>query len=246
MKRRTALVKRIHKFRKLQLVYMPALRCFLSERQKQMLDGNGEEPAEATRLFMPSEILDDGQRGRACVPGLCEVEARMRVGEAKEALEVVRDALRARTKISRFRIRNYSGQGALTRGQGILRQITIKLHIGKIHYRYARSALCVLRGHGDWEQELQVLREEDVRGLNERSMSAEEESRLEQLDELTRSLMTPAGISVAQRLAAGEGSHTLSWIWYRAGRALDESDPRLHEGGSAHLWDILANSHSQL
>jgi hypothetical protein len=234
VKRRTALLKRIHKFRRMQLVFMPALRCFLTEHQKQMLDGNGEQPAEAIRLFMPSEILDDGQRGRACVPGLCEVEARMQVGEAKEALEVVRDALRTRTKISRFRIRNYTGQGALTRGQGILRQVTIKLHIGKIHYRYARAALGVLRGHGEWEQELQVLREEDVRGLNERSISVEEELRLEQLDELTRSLATPAGISVAAGLAAGEGAHTLSWIWYKAGKPLDENDPKLHEGKRAH------------
>ncbi|KAJ7761472.1 hypothetical protein B0H14DRAFT_3510958 [Mycena olivaceomarginata] len=239
VKRRTALLKRIHKFRKMQLVFMPALRCFLTEHQKQMLDGNGEQPAEATRLFMPSEILDDGQRGRACVPGLCEVEAQMRVGEAKEALEVVRNALRTRTKISRFRIRNYTGQGALTRGQGILRQVTIKLHIGKIHYRYARAALGVLRGHGEWEQELQVLREEDVRGLNERSISVEEESQLEQLDELTRSLATPAGISVAAGLAAGEGAHTLSWIWYKAGKPLDENDPKLHEGSTEEEVRLL-------
>ncbi|KAJ7776996.1 hypothetical protein B0H14DRAFT_2168914, partial [Mycena olivaceomarginata] len=110
---------------------------------------------EATRLFMPSEILDDGQRGRACVPGLCEVEAQRCGGGRRRGVEVVRNALRTRTKISRFRIRNYTGQGALTRGQGILRQVTIKLHIGKIHYRYARAALGVLRGHGEWEQELQ-------------------------------------------------------------------------------------------
>jgi hypothetical protein len=31
-------------------------------------------------------------------------------------------------------------------------------------------------------------------------------------------------------LAAGEGSHTLSWIWYTAGNPADENDSKLQEG----------------
>ncbi|KAJ7042742.1 hypothetical protein C8F04DRAFT_1251560 [Mycena alexandri] len=224
-KRRTALVKRIHKFRRLQLVYMPALRGFLSDREKQIFDGNGEQAAEATRLFMPSEMGDAGNRGRACAGGLSEVEERMQEGEATEALELVWQGLWSRTMTNQFRIRNYTGQGALTRGQGILRQINIKIHLAKIHYRHARAALLVLQGHGVWEEKLKVLRDEDVRALE-----AEEEARGDQLDVLADALARPAGVAVAEGIAAGEGSHTLSWIWYVVGVTKEaDDDPKLHE-----------------
>ncbi|KAJ7165774.1 hypothetical protein C8R46DRAFT_899899 [Mycena filopes] len=243
MKRRTALLKRIHKFRQLQLVYMPALRGFLSDREKQTLDGNGEQTAEATRLFMPSEIGDEGNRRRACAGGLIEVESRVREAEAAQALEVVRQGLRTRTMTNRFRIKNYTGQGALTRAQGILRQINIKIHLAKIHYRYARAAIYALRGHGVWEERLRVLKEEDVRALNERAITVEEDARGERLDELAEALARPAGLAVAQGLAAGEGSHTLSWIWYTVGvTAEKEDDPKLHEALRVEWCKVYARS----
>ncbi|KAJ7036101.1 hypothetical protein C8F04DRAFT_954156, partial [Mycena alexandri] len=242
-KRRTALVKRIHKFRQLQLVYMPALRGFLTDREKQIFDGNGEQAPEATRLFMPSEIGDAGNRRRACAGGLSEVEERMREAEATEALELVRQGLRSRTMTNRFRIRNYTGQGALTRGQGILRQINIKIHLAKIHYRYARAALLVLRGHGVWEEKLRVLKDEDVRALNERALEAEEEARVDWLDALAEALARPAGVTVAEGIAVGEGSHTLSWIWYVVGvTSEDDDDPKLHEALRVEWCKAFARS----
>ncbi|KAF8125542.1 hypothetical protein K438DRAFT_1535231, partial [Mycena galopus ATCC 62051] len=229
VKRRTGLLKRIHRFRQLQLVYMPALRCFLTDVEKQVVDGNGEQTAEATRLFLPSEISDAKIRGRACARGLPEVEARMREGETGEALEKVREGLRSRMSTNRFRIANHTGQGALTRGQGILRQIEIKVHLAKVHYRYARAGLLALRGHGVWEERLKVLRDEDVRGLNERALAEEEVARENQVDELTRALAKPAGRVVAEGIVAGEGSHSLSWIWYTMGARGEDTDPKLHE-----------------
>jgi hypothetical protein len=196
-KRRTALLRRIHKFRQLQLVYMPALRGFLSDHKNQVLDGNGEQPVEITRLFMPSEIGEASNRRRACVIRLLGVEERMREGEGEEALERVRQGLRSRTMTNRFHIRNYTGQGALTRGQGILCQINIKIHLAKIQYRYTRAALLELRGHGPWEDRLVVLRDEDVHALNKRALAEEEEAQADQLDELSRVIAGPAGITVA-------------------------------------------------
>jgi hypothetical protein len=78
--------------------------------------------------------------------------------------------------------------------------------------------------------QLRVLREEDVRALNERALTAEDEARRDQLDELGRALARPAGVTVAEGLASGEGSHTLSWIWYTAGKKVDAADPKFHEG----------------
>ncbi|KAJ7021698.1 hypothetical protein C8F04DRAFT_915242, partial [Mycena alexandri] len=101
---------------------------------------------------------------------------RMRAGEAEEALEDVRVGLRTRTMTNRYKLRNWTGQGMLMKGQGILRQINVRIHIAKLRYRYARSALMALRGHGDWEERLKVLGDDDVRALNERALTAEEKA----------------------------------------------------------------------
>jgi hypothetical protein len=100
---------------------------------------------------------------------------------------------------NRFHICNYTGQGALTRGQGILRQINIKIHLAKIQYRYARAALLELRGHGPWEDRLAVLTDEDVCVLNERALAEEEEVQADQLDELSRVITGPAQELLSRR-----------------------------------------------
>ncbi|KAJ7221838.1 hypothetical protein B0H12DRAFT_1078354 [Mycena haematopus] len=224
-KRRTALLKRIHAFRQVQGTYMPALRAMLADDQRQVYDGNGDQYPEATRLFMPSELSAHIRRG-ACATGLLEIEARMREGEAVQALEAVRHGLRTRTMTNRYKLRNYTGQGMMTKGQGILRHINIKIHEAKLQYRYARAALLVLRGHGAWEERLRVLGDDDVRALNERALTAEEKAQNQHWAELGGAFVE-GGVARAGALAAGEGSHTLSWIWYTAGRPSDENDSKL-------------------
>ncbi|KAJ7212395.1 hypothetical protein B0H12DRAFT_1033229 [Mycena haematopus] len=224
-KRRTALLKRIHAFRQVQGTYMPALRAMLADDQRQVYDGNGDQHPEATRLFMPSELSAHIRRG-ACATGLLEIEARMREGEAAQALEAVRHGLRTRTMTNRYKLRNYTGQGMMTKGQGILRHINIKIHEAKLQYRYARAALLVLRGHGAWEERLRVLGDDDVRALNERALTVEEKAQNEHWAELGGAFVE-GGVARAGALAAGEGSHTLSWIWYTAGRPSDENDSKL-------------------
>jgi hypothetical protein len=76
----------------------------------------------------------------------------MRQGEAQDALEVVRQGLRTRTMTNRYKLRNFTGQGMMTKGQGILQQINVKIHIAKLCYQYSRAALLALRGHGGWEE----------------------------------------------------------------------------------------------
>ncbi|KAJ7601623.1 hypothetical protein DFH06DRAFT_1153729 [Mycena polygramma] len=230
-KRRTTLLKQIIRFRKIQRVYMPAVRSILSDDQRQVFDGNGEQLPEATRLFMPSEIADAALRGRVCAIGLPEVERRMRRGEAGEALEAVRQGLRTRTMTNRFRLRNYTGQGMMTKGQGILRRVNIKISLAKVRYRYSRAALLALEGHGDWETVLRVLKDDDVRALNERALTAEEKAQNEHWAELGGAIIE-GGIARASGLATGEGAHTLSWIWYTADPGAggdDTDDPRFYD-----------------
>ncbi|THU84129.1 hypothetical protein K435DRAFT_609251, partial [Dendrothele bispora CBS 962.96] len=129
---------------------------------------------EKIKLYLPSDLLNKQGRTRACVGNLPQVEAELRLAEAKDALAGVRFGLRARTSTSRFKTQNITGQVGSTRAQGVLRRIDIEIHSHKIHYRLARDALLRLQGHGSWETKLRELKDADVRGLSERVLTSRE------------------------------------------------------------------------
>jgi hypothetical protein len=212
-KRQTMMLKHIHKFRQIQHIYMPALRATLSNTQQQIFDGNGEQLPETTQLFMPSDIEDRVLWGRVCASRLSDIEARLCEGEAMDALELVRHGLRMRTMTNRYKLCNYTGQGMMTKGQGILWQINIKIHIAKLRYRYSRVVLLALWGHGPWEDNLRVLNEDNIRALNECTLTEEEKAQNAHWAEIG-GVVIEGGVARAGAVAAGEGSHTLSWIWY--------------------------------
>jgi hypothetical protein len=225
VKRRTGLMKRINRFRKLQHTYMPHLDKFLLPPQQEIYRDKSRS-AENVKLFLPSELGPEARK-KACEKGLDKIEEEMRDAELGDTLEELRQGLRARTATNRFRRRNTTGQRALTRGQGVLRQITIRIHKSKLRYRYARNALMRLRGHGTWEKVWAFLKDEDVRGINERAVSDEEKAEQERLRDLGE--IVEGGLAVAGTVAAGEGSHTMSWIWYNT--KLDGRDADLIDGG---------------
>jgi hypothetical protein len=126
----------------------------LTSSQRTLWDAEVERDAEEVRLFLPSDITDNEKRGKACAEGLPEVEGRLREADAHDALESLRQGLRVRTMTNRYRVRNATGQRALTRGQGVLRQNNMRIHKAKLRYRYARNALSRVRGNGEWERTL--------------------------------------------------------------------------------------------
>ncbi|KAJ7780811.1 hypothetical protein DFH07DRAFT_865230 [Mycena maculata] len=213
LKRHTALLKRIRTFRRLQRTYMPHLRRYLAVAQREQLETEGDREAESIRLLMPSEITDKTKRERACTVGLPAVEGELRIGEAREALEVLRAGLQTRTMTNRYRLRNCTGQRALTRGQGVLRQINMKIHKAKLRYRYVQNALLRLKGHGSWEKELQVLNDGDVRALNERALTEEEAAQRQSIHDY-EDVAEEGGVASFGMVALGESRRTLLWIWY--------------------------------
>lgn len=223
LRRRTSLRARIHKFRKLQATYMPKLRRYLTASQKVVYDSDSHHP-EATRLFLPSDLSTAANRRNACATGLDGTEARLRTGEAGDALTDLRQGLRVRTMTNRFKIRNWSGQRALTRGQGILRQVNIKIHSCKLRYRYARQALVKLKGYGSWEKEFKILTDDDVRAMNDRSLREEEQAH----DAHLGALGVAQGLAATGAVAVGEGNRTLSWIWYQASAKVG-ADAKMHD-----------------
>jgi hypothetical protein len=84
-----------------------------------------------------------------------------------------------------------------------------------------------LKGHGDWEKRLRVLSEDDVRALNERSLTDEEKGERERL-RAAGEVPEEGGIAGLGDVVSGETHRTLSWIWYAPSDLKD--DAKLHEG----------------
>ncbi|KAJ7144867.1 hypothetical protein C8R43DRAFT_891090, partial [Mycena crocata] len=239
VKRRANIVKRVRVFRRQQRKYMPLLRREISHSQRTYLDKDGEHLAEDIRLFMPSSIAGEEKRVKACLAGLLAIEDELREGEALDALEELRQGLRARTMTNRFRVRNATGQRALTRGQGVLRAISVRIHKAKLRYRYARNALMRLRGNGTWEKKLRVLEDKDIRALNERALNEEEEAGREKLVELGE--YADGGVSGVGSVAAGETHRKLSWIWYTVKKD-DPSEAELIEALRVEWCKVYART----
>lgn len=91
----------------------------------------------------------------------------------------------------------------------------MKINLAKLRYRWARNTLYQLKGHGDWENQLRVLEDKHVSGLNERMLTRQEEEEANDIQE--RGLLflgQTHPITVDALTSQGEGHHEVSWIWY--------------------------------
>ncbi|KII83256.1 hypothetical protein PLICRDRAFT_119572 [Plicaturopsis crispa FD-325 SS-3] len=250
--RRTALHKKIRRFLVLQQVYMPRLPAVLPATVPTPQDGGGAiMDAENVDIHMPSS-LDDAPRTAACAAGLADIEERLRFAESIETLEELRRHLRTRTYMNRFKIKNVTGVRANTRArvsQGSVDEQTFQC---KIRYQQSRAAYLRLHGPGPWEKELQVLKDEDVRGLNERALTQQEIDdrdrirRLGGLDEEDGADLEAEnlrGVVMETPAQAGESRRTVSWLWMSGASCEDETDPRMHEALRVEWAKTRARSH---
>lgn len=234
-KQRSIILRLIQKFRGLQAIFMPNLREYLSTTQLRYVDTPASFLPEATKLYLPSQIPSASRDlSRCCVPGLVDAETRLREGEARDALESMRKGLRMCSAGHLFKIRNVSGQNPTTRAEGLQRKIQVNIHLDKLKYQWARNALYQLRGHGAWEIELQVLKDEHVRGLTERLMSKEESrehATLQAQGIIDELINTPENEDAV--VFQGESKRLLSWIWYSypvGSKAVAEGKDSIDEG----------------
>ncbi|KAF4586545.1 hypothetical protein EYR38_010824 [Pleurotus pulmonarius] len=239
---RTSLLKRITKFRNTQNSYMPGLSDYLKQTSNDLVDETATP--EAMPLFLPSFFAVD-KRVTICESSLCDLEDRLRFAQASEALSKLRRQLRTRSFAHSYKTRNINSQGAYTRSRLLQNQIEVRIKAIRILYNIAREALLSLRGRGDWESTLRPLLPEDIRGINERTLNAEEQEEYRR----TRALagMSPEAIqselnglgatsgqeniptvAFGRSLALGEGRRTLSWIWYTV------TDEELSGAGEVH------------
>lgn len=138
--------------------------------------------------------------------------------------------LAKRTCAARYKCHNVDSQRSYTRFRALTEQTEKNIKASQLQYNVARAALLSLRGPGFWEQTLRVLHPEDIRGLGERVIIAEErefEDRMKKMAGLESediSIAMDAAYSTAKeplpltefipQLTQGEGTRTISWIWY--------------------------------
>lgn len=238
--RRVALRKRVNIFRKLQTEYMPSLRHVL--RDPSVLDDVQDIHAERIRLYLPSELSGGSHRDRACTNGLPAVEERLREAAARDSLNQLRRILRTRTYLNKWRVHNVNGQRMSTRARSLQHRVDIKVHEAKSRYRHARKALLALRGPGLWEKTLKELRDDDVRALNERTLTDYEKAQREHRIKTGKPWDEDAYEGVVVKGTSGESRRKLSWIWMSISE--DENSPDMIDGTCSRVFQAQITNYS--
>ncbi|KIL56756.1 hypothetical protein M378DRAFT_57844, partial [Amanita muscaria Koide BX008] len=221
LRRRTSLLKRIQEYVIARDKYLSGLSSYLGTAQTELLTST----PEVIPLYLPSSLPPE-IRASICIAGIDKIEDHLRFAQACEALVQLRIQLMKRTCAVRYKSRNVESQRNYTRFRALQNQTEKKIKTSQITYTIARNAIFALRGPGSWEESLKVLRPEDVRGLGEHALRAEEletdrcmhiRAGLEGTDKWTLEDVLASPLPPVQfipNLAIGEGNRTLSWIWY--------------------------------
>ncbi len=210
--RRNVLQARLNSWFKIQAVYIPvaqnlrANECGDDTRasgyDEDYEDANQSPTVivpEKAKLLLPSQIpLSLWNTG--CVLGLRDIELKMRIAQASDALEQLKQELCVYSGLVRYKITQVSGPGqkANTRALNLLLRFRTKFTRCAERYRAARAALEVLDPTGDWQNSFRPLSDSDIQGPNGKSPKDE----------------VAANSKGSKRLrGAGEGIRQLSWIW---------------------------------
>ncbi|KAI3613006.1 hypothetical protein WG66_005266 [Moniliophthora roreri] len=231
LSRRTSLLNRIRRFHQTQLLHIPAL----ASHMPTLTEDEADKP-ENIKLLLPSR-LSETIRLVICSKEIIELEDQLRYAQAHECLGNITDLLCARSIAYRNSSRVTPSQGAYTKARGLRDQIEAKIKSNRDRYCTAREALLALRGTGDWERILRVLKPEDIRGMNERLLR-DEEMAIYREDQLR------AGVSASHinGILSGEADNiptieddgllskntSPSWIWF-FGREEAEAGDQIHQ-----------------
>lgn len=187
----------ITNWRDIQTVYMP--------RVTRLLEAEGNKHPEDAILYLPTSIKPE-LRQSCCIPGLPDMELRMRVGQADDALNEVRRQLRITSSIIQFKRGQHQASQQLSRkSRALMAKFTTKTHRAAERYIAAHGALSTLDPRGSWTTRLQPLDTSKDLHLPRREDD-------DGLDEDERELRG-RGVKFRGRKQS-ENQGELSWIWW--------------------------------
>ncbi|KAJ6544608.1 hypothetical protein DFH09DRAFT_928307 [Mycena vulgaris] len=219
--RHTLLVK-IARFRSLQKGYMPGAAAVIAAAEAARdTDATPPKP-ERVKLYMPSGMPkeDEDDKLRGCVPGLVDMEVKLRTAQCENSLASLRARLHAKRWLIGFRDDNITGQVNATKARSLIGQVGERAESYARRYRKGRAALVALQGDGV-DPDLRELKDEDVR-LDGDDGDSDAASRKK------LAMMGSGRGARAPRNAPGTSKRVMSWIWTAKG-ALGDKEQRLHD-----------------
>ena len=198
-------MRRINKWRELQLIYMPGVVVPPLHTSEHDTDDNDTEMAENVPLLLPSS-LDPEKRERICLQGVTEHERLLRMAQLQDSLSELRHTRKIRRRLLLNHYTQVVGQGqrANTRSRTVLNSVEGRIAKFVERYRIAYKALLQLDPTSDWQETYLELKDSNNQDPGKES---DEEG-------------------------VGNGSYFRSWIWFPNLRAPDASDGDVGEGVS--------------
>ncbi|KAK7021051.1 hypothetical protein VNI00_017540 [Paramarasmius palmivorus] len=247
-KRRTTLLRRIRKLREVQSAHTPSIRQYL-----ETVDADVTVHPEDFPLLLPSDpCFDDSLRSTVFPSEVIDAEMELREAQACDALADLRNKLRARTVVAKYKKRKMCrSQGVYTRHRTLQDQISAKIRAARDTYNTARERLLRLKGQGEWTGVLRELHPEDIRGVNERIMADEEKAEfreaqiragadMKEIDDILDGVYGAPTVSLDPLKDRSDSARpAISWIWYT--HSLRSTDPDLAKKEGASAEEIEAS-----
>ncbi|VDC03701.1 unnamed protein product [Peniophora sp. CBMAI 1063] len=178
--------------------------------------------ATTVKLYLPSNPPDKDRslvsdRERA-------IEAQLRWDYMVDELHRLRQQLRLRGCLNKFKIANITGQYNNTRARETQDIVNANVKKAAVAYRRHRAAYLLLVGKGKWEETMRVLNDKDCRGLGDRL--------LEQMEEMTEENVKKFLEGRRGAASSGETRYELPWIWYNH---TEDSGLQITDGAQTYL-----------
>lgn len=164
IERTTGVRRRIEAWQEIQSLYMPGV---VRLRTRVTATSEGIVKPWDMELLLPSEVL---HLIPSTSPALISCEWKLRLAQAHDILDELRNHLLIRTRLFNTKDRHIRGQRGGTRSSKVIAGLEDKIKADTARYRKARAALLVLGislSKVGWEGTLRDLRDEDVRGLGD-------------------------------------------------------------------------------
>jgi hypothetical protein len=180
-KQLTNIVERLNTLRRRIAVWMEVQKLYIPEvetvRRRQDLDSTDVDGKPATEAYEIPLLLPSSLPTFTCTRNLIDYEAKLREGQAYDALNEIRRYLRLRSYLYKHKDANARGVAANTRSNVAIQRAQKGVNNAALKYTHAYTALITLRGktpgeeedgeEEQWRRDLRVLKPTDLRSLSE-------------------------------------------------------------------------------
>ncbi|KAJ7049741.1 hypothetical protein C8F01DRAFT_1001683 [Mycena amicta] len=219
---RFSLLRKIERFRQLQLVYMPgAASAMAAADTARDADATPPDP-ELISLFMPSQMERQAGGGGAigCLPGVEGIEESLRASQCDNSLAALRSTLNAKRWLIAYRNAHLVDQKQTTKAAKMISGLSERAARSTRRYRQGFEALSRL-GVLHKYTHLRELKDHDVTLAGEVDGS--------DLDAENKLAAAGSGGRRGPRIAPSRSRLTMSWIWTARGAFDNVNDTHLHE-----------------